>query len=416
VLLTLILVGSPGTVASAQDGAPSADQPPPRQPVVPAAPGTGTIPDSRTQYPAFLANSYFGFDVGSIDYPFSSRQLEPGFQAQRVIVPHAAMRMVMGHRFHKYVAAELDYARPFEWVKYRHVNGGETHTVWVALGDVSIKSQIPVTRRVSVFGQAGLAIVSRAGFVVNGTAGVAPAHFAAPLVGGGVDYALTPAWDVTAGATYVPARQTYNQPGIALGSFGFRYHVRRLSPERVEEARESGFVVPEHLVQVGFVTNGFGYGWNNALSGKLPVFWGGHVEMARGLTLRYQRNVFHTARRLALDVGASAAFLKSNGSGENVLAISAYPLVRYSFLRTAPADVFVSYSIAGPSLLSRRVIDGFDTGSHFTFQDMLGFGVYTGKDRRVFIQVEISHYSNGNIFPGNPGVKVPLTITLGRGF
>jgi Lipid A 3-O-deacylase (PagL) len=416
-VLMVMLLGSAGTPAWAQDGAPAAGQPPATQPAGPKPAVPGTIPpDSRTQYPAFLADSYFGLDLGSINYPFSSRQLEPGFRAESIVVPHAAVHLVIGHRFHKYLSAQIDYTRPFEWVSYHHVNGGDSHTVWMAVGDVAVRSRFPVARGVFVFGETGLAIVSRTGFVVDGSTGVAPAHFAAPLVGGGVEYALSPAWDVLAGARYVPRHQQDDQPGIALGSFGFRYKVRRLPPERVAEARESGFIVPEHLVQVGFVTNGFGYGWNNALSNTVPVFWGGHVEMARGLTLRYQRNVFHTGRRLALDVGASTSFLKSNQLGQNVLAVSAYPLVRWSFLRTAAADAFVSYSIAGPSLLSKRVIDGFDTGNHFTFQDMLGFGVYTGRNRRTFIQLDISHYSNGNIFPGNPGVKVPLTITVGRGF
>ena len=78
--------------------------------------------------------------------------------------------------------------------------------------------------------------------------------------------------------------------------------------------------------------------------------------------------------------------------------------------------MFASYSLAGPSYLSRRVIDGFDTSSRFTFQDMLAFGCYAGSRRQLFVQIDVSHFSNGNIFPGNPGVKVPLTITVGRAF
>src|SRR5439155_1016650 len=51
--------------------------------------------DTRTQYPAFLANSYFAVSLGSIHYGFSGRQLQPGFQAEAVDVPHAAARVAL---------------------------------------------------------------------------------------------------------------------------------------------------------------------------------------------------------------------------------------------------------------------------------------------------------------------------------
>src|SRR5262245_5593251 len=68
-----------------------------------SAPEPARSVDSRTQYPAFLSNSYFGFDVGSINYAFSSAQLEPGFRAESVTVPHAAARLILyGHQFGRF--------------------------------------------------------------------------------------------------------------------------------------------------------------------------------------------------------------------------------------------------------------------------------------------------------------------------
>ena len=48
--------------------------------------------DYRTQYPAFMTNSYFTFTVGSIGYLFSNTQLEPGFQAASIDKPRLAVR------------------------------------------------------------------------------------------------------------------------------------------------------------------------------------------------------------------------------------------------------------------------------------------------------------------------------------
>lgn len=416
-LATLVLVWCFGAMPSAQSGAGAADssQSTPRE----GSASSDTSPaDSRTQFPAFLLNSYFGVDLGSINYPFSDRQLEPGFRVQSVAVPHAAARVVLfGHRFHKYLSAQVAYTRPVEWVMYRNLNGIEmSASVWMAIGDVSLKSQLPITTRLGVYGETGLAIVSRTGFVINGAPGVPDARFAAPLFGGGLEYALNTRWDLLAGATYVPSHGADKQPEMSLVSLGFRYNMRPIPAARVEAARKGGTIVPENLVQLGFMTNAFGYGWNNALSGKAPVFWGGHVQVARGVTARYQRNVFHTRSRLAVDVGTSASFFKSEDGGKNFVTVAAYPLVRWNFLQREAADVFVSYSIAGPSFVSRRIIDRQDTGSHFSFQDVLGVGMFVGKNRRMFVQLDISHYSNANIFPHNPGVKIPATITVGKGF
>jgi hypothetical protein len=80
--------------------------------------------DNRTQYPPYLANSYFGVGFGYIDYPFSERQLEPGFHVESIRVPHAAGRvLLLGHQFNPYLAAQFVYIRPVEWVKYKDVNG-----------------------------------------------------------------------------------------------------------------------------------------------------------------------------------------------------------------------------------------------------------------------------------------------------
>jgi len=47
--------------------------------------------DGRTQYPAFMLNSYFTFNVGSMRYIFSGDQLAPGFRAESIEIPQIAI-------------------------------------------------------------------------------------------------------------------------------------------------------------------------------------------------------------------------------------------------------------------------------------------------------------------------------------
>ena len=96
--------------------------------------------------------------------------------------------------------------------------------------------------------------------------------------------------------------------------------------------------------------------------------------------------------------------------------LSAYPLLRFTLVRTKPADFYICYSLAGPTYISRSIIDSLDTGRHFTFQDFIGMGVFVGEHRNISIGVKINHYSNGNVFTDNAGVKVPLTFGFGYAF
>jgi hypothetical protein len=62
------------------------------------------------------------------------------------------------------------------------------------------------------------------------------------------------------------------------------------------------------------------------------------------------------------------------------------------------------------------VLDGLPTGKHFTFQDFMALGVFVGPNRRLNLELNLNHYSNGNIFTENAGVKVPLAVKVGYAF
>jgi opacity protein-like surface antigen len=375
--------------------------------------------DERAQYPQLLSNSYIGLHVGYVDYGFSNSQLTSGFGAESIRVPHLAFRaLLFGHEFNKYFSSQVSYLRPVEWVRYENVNADRSsHSVWMNVAGLTAKLHLPVNERLSVYGEGGLGFITRKGFEVNGTPAVKDVVYATMLSGAGVTYHLNSHWSLVAGTTFSPAHPLDAQPRTSFVSTGLNYTIRPLSAEQVENNSDAAFVFPKNTIQVGYITNAPGYGPNDFFSkGAVPIFFSADVQAALGGSLDYQRNVFHTRRVFSLDWGAGITSLKSRKNGEWFSAASLYPLFRFTLLRTRPADWYLDYSLAGPTFISRTIIDRNETGGHFTFQDFMGAGVFVDRRRSLNAEIRIMHYSNGNLFPHNPGVTVPLSFHVGYAF
>ena len=398
----------------------SADQnttaePTPPEAVTPA-PAQG---DARAQYPAFLTNAFVNVNVGYINYPFSSLQLEPGYRVGSIGVPHVAARAVLfGRHFGKYFSGQVSYMRPVNYVQYRNIDGTEaSRSVWMHFGTVTLLFRLPINQRLSVYGEGGLAVTSRKGFEIGGASIVEDAHFASPLFGAGLEYRVNQSWDLVSGGTYIHPSDEDRQPHTLFVSAGFRINLRPLHADRVRETQDAGRVVPENLIQIGYATNALGYGANNVLSKQVPIFWRGQAEVEQSVVnIQYHRNVFYTKRVFALDFGVGYGQWKSDKNGETFHTFSVFPVMRFTVVRSRAADLYALYSVAGPTYISRRTIDDLDTGSHFTFQDFMGVGMFMGARRQINVEINLNHYSNGNIQLANAGVKVPLTFKVGYGF
>jgi hypothetical protein len=375
--------------------------------------------EERAQYPPFLAKAYFDVGVGYIDYPFTARQLEPGFQPGSIRVPHAAVRLVLlGYRFNEHLAAQVSYMRPVEWVAYTNINGAlAKRTIWMNLAGVTLRGTLPLAGRLLVDGEGGLGVVTRRGFEADTIPVVKDANYWTVLVGGGLRYRLNRSWDLGASAIYSPSNPASKQPHTLMLSGGFTHNIRPLSEEQVRENSQPGVVFPRNLLQAGYASDASGFGVNRFFSVKpVPIFWGGIAQVRHGVALHYHRNVFHTRKVFSLYLGASASYWKSRRDAATFYTASVFPVFRFTPLRLAPADFYLDYSLAGPTSISRVSIDGNDTGRHFTFQDFMGLGVFAGKARHVNAEVRIAHYSNGNLFPKNAAVSIPLMFNLGYTF
>jgi hypothetical protein len=378
---------------------------------------TASPPDT---YPAWLANSYFGFNVGWLGQSFTSRQLEPGFQAASIDEPHIAARVILfGHEFTPHLGAQLTYLRPVQFVQYRDVNGDAVgHSVWTGFGGASLKARAPLAGRTSVYGEAGLGIASRHGFNQNGVPVVRDASHASLLLGAGVEYRLRPSWDLTAGATFIPGNASDHESGALMIDGGFRYTIRPTAAGASAAVAQAGAAAAPfrpNLLQVEY-TGAFGYSIVNFLSTTVPIFWNGIVQVDRGVAVHYDRTVFHTGKLFAIDAGTSVGVWRTRTDRQDFYTFSVYPRFTFTPIRTRPVDAYFCYSLAGPTFISSRTLGEADLGSQFTFQDFLGGGVVLGAAKHVVLGVKINHYSNGNLFPENAAVVVPVTFTFGWAF
>jgi Lipid A 3-O-deacylase (PagL)/OmpA-like transmembrane domain len=374
----------------------------------------------RTQLPFFLSNhTYFEASISYIGNHFSNLQMEKGYTAESVHIPHIGVRLMLyGYRFNKYLSGQLSYMRPVLWVKYRNINGDQdSHSVPTNVAGITLKSQVPVKGDLSIYGEAGLGIITRSGFSFNNIPVIKNANYFTFLFSGGLGYRLTNKLNIVAGAGWSPANAKVNQPATIFVSGGLTYNVHKVSEAKVVKNKNSGFVFPANLFQVGYTSNILGYGVNNFFSNKIfPIFWGGDVEVEKGISLHYQRNIFHGRKFFSLDWGAGISYWKSKIQKEGFCTISIFPLFRFTVLHLKKADLYFNYSVAGPTFISKIKIDNIETGKKFTFQDFMGMGINAGKLRKINAEIRIAHYSNGDLFPDNNGVKVPLSFNIGRTF
>lgn len=373
----------------------------------------------RGQYAPALKNTYFGINIGYINYPFSAKQLRPGNTVGSVKVPHTAVRIVLaGHEFNKHLSAQITYMRPVEWVQYRNVNNtGKTITVWMNVAGLTALGKWPLGKKLNLSTEAGLALIMRRGFSDNNQVIVTDASYGTVQFGGMLQYRANKKWTIQAGTVYSPANNKELQPHTVFHSAGFTYTLRELSKERVEKVRAAGYHFPGRTIAVSYSTNVLDYGVNKFVSqGVIPIFWGGEVKVKSAVQFRYESTLFHSKKVFSLGWGMQAGYWKTNRDGAHFFTLSAYPLLRFHTIRSPKTDFYLEYSVAGPSFISKVMMDGLNTGEKFTFLDQMGMGIFTGKNKCINAGIRIAHFSNGNLFPHNDGVMVPLSFSLGYSF
>jgi hypothetical protein len=375
--------------------------------------------DNQAQLPGFLANTYINLNIGSINYHFTNAQMEPGFHAATIQIPHPAVRLAVAlHRFNNNLSLQLSYMRPVNWIQYKNVNSDlKHHSIWTNYLGLSVKYAVPLSRKFSIYGEGGILNVTRNGFRIDDSIAIKSAQYTSILTGAGLLYHINPHWDLAVSSMWSPANRSVKNPQTLLASGGIIYYTHRISAEKLELNARLGYVFPKNIIQVGYTNSVTGYSVNKFVAeGKVPVFWSGDVHVRHGVMLHYQHNVFHSRKVFALYWGTSFSLWQSRLNRETFFTFSAYPLFRFTAIRSKPADIYFLYSVAGPSFISKTRIDNNETGKHFTFQDFMGIGFFAGRKRNMNAEFKIGHYSNGNLFPRNPGIDFPPGVSVGYSF
>ncbi len=380
----------------------------------------------KTKFTNFLAKSYYSLNFGGIFYPFSNSNLKEGFATETFSRNWFSGRLLLGHKITDNWALQFGTMRPVSWFKYDNVNNiGYDRSVWINAWSLSLKKDFNISEKISLYTEAGIANVTRFGFSINDEVIYDDAHFANLIYGFGVQYWLSKKWRLSANASFLPKSKKYNQPSISQATLGFEYHLQQVDDQGAKKYANNQYFFPKNIFQINYGTGGIGFGMNeffsmnmklgNFESFGIPVFWLGDVKAQHAVSLTYQRLIYRSEKIFSLDWGVSATYFQSRGK-ENVFAFSIFPVLRFYLLRDEKFDLYANYSIIGPTYITESVTDGFDTGTNITYQDLMGFGIFFGKQRKYNFEMRIMHYSNGNIFTDNAGVAIPIQFTLGKTF
>lgn len=382
---------------------------------------------SKAQPSNFLSKSYYSINFGGIFYPFSNKNLIDGYATESFSKNYFSGRLLLGYKIKPNLAVQFGVIRPAAWFKYDNVNNiGYDRSVWINAWSLSLKKNINLNKKLSIYGEAGIANVTRIGFSVNDKVIYDDAHFGSLLYGFGFNYKLNEKFRLNLYGTFLPKSAKENQPSISQASFGFEYHINKLPKKIVEKHQNNGYFFPKNMIQVSYGTSKIGFGVNrffgmslkvgNFESFGIPVFWVGEVKAENSFSVTYQRLAFRTEKIFSLDWGVSVTAFNTEATNEQVLAFSIFPTVRFYLMRRKGFDMYTNYSLIGPTLLTKSNLDNLDSGPKITYQDTMGLGVFFGKKRDYNAELRIMHYSNGNIFPQNSGVAVPIQFTLGKTF
>ena len=381
----------------------------------------------KTQPSNFLSNSYYSINFGGIFYPFSNENLPNGYQTETFSKNWFSGRMLLGHKVNNTLAIQFGVMRPAAWFKYDNINNiGYDRSVWINVWSLSLKKNFNISKKTSLYAEAGIANVSRIGFSINNQVIYSSARFASIIYGFGAHYKLNDKWKLNANGTFIPNSKKNNQPSISQFSGGFEYHIQKLPKKLAEKFANNTHFFPKNILQFSYGTNNIGFGVNrffgmslkvgNFESFGIPVFWVGDVKAANTFSITYQKLIYRSEKIFSLDWGISATAFNTETSNNYIYAFSIFPTLRFYLLRKKGFDMYTNYSIIGPTFLTKSNIDNLKTGPKITYQDTMGLGFFFGKNRKYNFELRIMHYSNGNFFTENSGVAIPLQFTLGKTF
>ena len=172
-------------------------------------------------------------------------------------------------------------------------------------------------------------------------------------------------------------------------------------------AEDSQFDFIKHQLSIGFYAK-------HVLPGHIyrppsPIMWKSNYKADAGMMFLYEWNVFHTKKYFSINFGTSLSWWTMHSQVQ--MAATFLIDLRFWLFHTDSFNPYITWSIASPTLLSRRIYGQANLGEHFIFQDFLGIGAQIGK--RFDVSLKLLHYSNGDLFLHNSGLDIPSVFSIG---
>lgn len=372
------------------------------------------MPDPNTEMPAIFNNSWIGVSMGYKKTYFTNSDVVPGFEPESIKDGIAALRATIGHYFNPYLAMSISLLRGAHSNKFYYPN--ETYSVSESLFALTLRPTLPLNANLALFLEGGAGFISRKGFDKLSVQVVNDNDIFTGVLGGGIYFNLPYNIFLDLETEYSPRIQSQKQPAIFYVGFGFNYLLKD-THSHIQHDKQYWF--PQHVLQLDYVNENIFYADVARYftpPKSIPVFFDGHIKVGQGLALTYEKTVFHTYKNFSIEWGWSVSQWQSRNLHQDFYTVSIFPEIKVWIFRRPSFDFYFTYSLAGPSYISRVYIDNSDSGSNFTFQDFLGFGAFLGKSKRVALNLRIVHYSNGNSLPHNPGVCAPILVGLAVAF
>jgi hypothetical protein len=160
------------------------------------------------------------------------------------------------------------------------------------------------------------------------------------------------------------------------------------------------------------------HGYDNRVLSKTvpklpkPWMWTARLKVDRSLSVGLERELIHNSYG-AIFMGANLSYFETLYSiPDEMTAVSVYLLSRLYIIKRKGVELFVLYSPAGPTMLSQKVFSTTQWSLPFVFQNQIGFGLYLKNYADLECTIKQCHYSNGDLFPKNGGVDIPLSVGL----
>lgn len=152
---------------------------------------------------------------------------------------------------------------------------------------------------------------------------------------------------------------------------------------------------------------------SNVYRPSKPLMWTARLKVDRAIIAAYEKRIYKPWNYLEFYSGLSVGYLEKNQAHQDSISvISNYIMMRVYLMKTSFCGLFLLYSPAGPSFLSKKNFVKTGFSNRFVFQDQFGLGAEVKGRAHYEIFAKLYHFSNGDIFPINGGIDIPLMVGL----